>query len=75
MKQIALLLSIVILGISSRAQGIYNNGARIVSESGTSLRCASVRVFTNRNIIIFSFRPGSWHTKQFHFELHTIEIT
>ena len=41
MKQIALLLSIVILGISSRAQGIYNNGARIVSESGTSLRLGS----------------------------------
>ncbi len=36
MKQIALILSLVILGISSRAQGIYNNGARIVSESGTS---------------------------------------
>ena len=36
MKQIALILSLVILGISSRAQGIYNNGARIVSETGTS---------------------------------------
>ena len=35
MKQILLLLSLVILAITSRAQGIYNEGARIVSESGT----------------------------------------
>ena len=36
MKPIALMLSLLILGITSRAQGIYNNGARIVSETGTS---------------------------------------
>ena len=36
MKQTVIILSLVILGITSRAQGIYNDGARIVSETGTS---------------------------------------
>ena len=35
MKQILLMLSLVILAITSQAQGIYNSGARIVSESGS----------------------------------------
>ena len=35
MKQTVIMLSLVILAITSRAQGIYNDGARIVSETGS----------------------------------------
>lgn len=36
MKKIILFITITLFALSSQAQSIYNNGARIVSESGTS---------------------------------------
>ena len=36
MKQTILILALFVLAITSRGQGIYNDGGRIVSESGTS---------------------------------------